>query len=651
LKNILLILCIVWLSNSSFSQIRITSPEFNFGDIFEQKGEVYTTFKLTNPYPKDTIKITSIKTSCGCTTFNLKDSLLLPQSSIDLEVSYNPEGRVGSFYKSFRINTITGPSEQNVLYLKITGNVIGKLKPTKTKTELIEYKVAPIYFYPITPYDTSYLDFNYIIDFTNDITYEIDYFQFAKVGFEINVREASDIEKIDYLLEFIKNKLIAEMVDRGYGQNRLFFNEPIYTISDEVPSRAFCDIKVLSVNFNEDKLKTSEIKLTNHLVNKDKTYLVNFKSNESLNVNSVIDSIDFEFLTRDMLNDSILFLNVNYKTPESYSIKKQLKFKKTLRKLIYAELKNEMGIEKHELVIKFDSVVSQASTNYNIQIWTNSDIESKQKINYQIKQDIIVSPLLPVYKEIIGLDLLNIDTLSPAYKLFWENLIAYPKVAKYLTIVLESSTSYYPKSNNSDPLYLARKRSTYLKEFIQNQFYLQTGDSIQIIVKNHLLGPKYDKKVYQKEDYLAFEYIKLIPVYKNKRKLPISEEPIRPYMVNYEYYFKAVDTNSFVFKKFAKFLIYEIQTKGYVELNTESSASNIPVNKRKPNQVLAYSHLSNSELLIKHYLETHLVDPNRLLIAEERVIVQGIPYHKKTPIIRYKPFQYVRFIPLNYLKN
>jgi hypothetical protein len=98
-------------------------------------------------------------------------------------------------------------------------------------------------------------------------------------------------------------------------------------------------------------------------------------------------------------------------------------------------------------------------------------------------------------------------------------------------------------------------------------------------------------------------------------------------------------------------LIYEIQRHGFMELKTESSASNITVDRRKSNYYLAYSHLEESKNRFYDYLKKRLVDPNRLLITEERILVQGIPYSKNTPIIRYRRYQYVTFVPAKYLMN
>ena len=86
-------------------------------------------------------------------------------------------------------------------------------------------------------------------------------------------------------------------------------------------------------------------------------------------------------------------------------------------------------------------------------------------------------------------------------------------------------------------------------------------------------------------------------------------------------------------------------------MSTESSNSKIPFDKNKSNEYIAYEHLNESKKILNEYLKKHLIDPNRLIIDKENIIVQGIPYSKKKPIMRYKQYHYLRFIPENYLTN
>lgn len=650
MKKILLIALSILVISIGFSQIRITKPEHDFGDIFEEKGIVYTDFELINPY-RDTIHIESVETSCGCTAILSTDTIIKPLSTIKLKLSYNPEGRVGLFYKSVKIQTITGKSEHNTLYLKVSGNVVPKVKNKQPNPSLIEYQVAPIYFYPVTQYDTSYLDFNYIIDFVNDLTYEVDYYQFSKVGYEIKVRNKKSIEQIEYLLRFSKYKLLRQMHERGYGKVRLFFSEPIFILDDQIPEWSLAEIKVFSINFNKDDLSTSKVKLTAAIDTDNNEYILHEKSQKPFEIDSLKAKIDFKVLEQRLLQDSILLLNVDYKVPESYDLKKKLKFEASLYNMMYKSLKSTTGIKKQDFCLTFDSVSTHASTQYFIKMWQADDLEVNTNVTYQVKQDVIVSPLLPTYKTEMLSNTDELDTSSIEFKHFWSNLIAYPKSSNYITILMESSTSYYDKSLRQDPLIIARQKSKKAYALIRDKYLRETGDTIHIEVKNIVMGPQYNKSEYSIQDYMQYEYIKLVPIYKYKRKLPIPKINARPYVVNYDYYFVGVDTNSFVFKKFAQYVIYEIQSKGMLELKLESSASNIPVDRNKSNAYLAYKHLDESKNRLNDYLKNRLVDPNRLLISEERIIVQGIPYSKKTPIVRYKKFQYVTFVPLNYLSN
>ena len=635
----------------SFSQIRVYEATNDLGTIFEKNGVVKTSFELINPYEFDTIHILNIETSCGCTAILSEDTLIAPKSKIDLKVSYDPTGRKGLFGKSIRIDTKTGNSEMNTLYLKIVGNVISINNAEIRKPELVEYKVAPMYFYPITQYDTAYLDYSYIIDFVNSLTYEVDYFQFAKVGLDIKVRDNKHIEDLTYLLRYSKYRCLNQIAKSGYGKNRLFFNEPHFILSDSIPAWAVAEIKVYSLNFNDDNLNQSKIKLTHQKEFKTKPIALNLKSEKPIEIDSVSNYLNFDMLKESFLHDSIIEINYAYKIPESASLKNAIKLEKKVKKYILDKAKKEFGVKKKFVRFIVDDDRKVASTNYNFRIWQASGVKKETVVNYQVKEDKIIKPNLPVYKQFMFYFTDSLKRNSNDFNHFWTAITSYYKTHKDLYVILESSTSNFPRSLETDQLYLSRQKSKAIKSQFQNLFYQATGDSIEIKVKNVIQGPEYSKKHFTKKDYEQFEYIKLIPVFKTKREVFKSKVNPMPYIVKYDYYFKAIDTNSFVFKKFAKYLIYEIQTNGFVEVKTESSQSLIPVEKNKPNKVVAYNHLYESKKLLFEYLKKNLTDPNRLVISEERILVQGIPYSRKTPVVRYKPFQYVTIVPDKYLQT
>ncbi len=650
-NNILLIALLI--SGLSFSQIRIDNPVYDFGNIFEAKGKVKTTFKLINPYVADTIHLLNIETSCGCTAILSKDTIIYPQSAINLEVEYNPNGRAGLFEKSIKILSLTGQTEKITLYLKIKGNVISeRVETVGGKTELINYKVAPIYFYPLTQYDTSFLDYNFITDFVNDLTYEIDFYKFTRVGATISIRDKTVLNDLEYLLSFIRHKLIRVLRKGGYTKNNIFYALPVFQISNDFPQWAIAEFKVFSVSFNDDELKESLITTTNNqITNKDTIdYVVNYKSNQPLIIDSVYHHINFKRLNQYLLDNKVLNLNVNYKVPESYSVKQALKFKKKINKQIYKSLKKSFGIKKKDFKVNYNPIITHSSTKFYYQAWFDEDVKTPNIVKYQVKKDKIIQPLLPTYKEQILSENQLIDTSSTPFKHFWAALLMYHKNNTNFKIIIEASTSRLKRKIETDQLYFARQKSAKTKQLLQEMFLNQTADTLNIKIRNVLLGPEYNKREFKTEDYLQFEYIKLVPVFNQKRELPIKTLYPIPYIVNYDYFFNGVDTTSIIFKKFANYLIYDIQTYGYVEVKTESSASHIPTDKHKSVQYVAYRHLNESKKRIFKYLKDRLIDPNRFLITEERILVQGIPYNRKTPVVRYKRYQYVTFVPAKYLE-
>ena len=645
---------LIW-SVFSFSQIRIATPVYEFGDVFEENGLVHAKFELENPYLKDTIVIRSILTTCGCMVIETKDSIIFPRTKMTLKVAYDPNGRVGRFHKSILVNTITGQNEVNKLYLKIGGNVIPKNKVADKNAQLIDFEIAPLYFYPVTEFDTSYLDFNYITDFVNTLTYEIDFYQFAKVGFEVSLKDRSKIKEFEYLERFIKYKLIRELNKRGYSKSSLFFSKTRINVEHSIPKWASAEIKVFSEAFNTDELKESYVRMTNPLKMDEHFFVLNENTETPVNVDSLIQKINFKYLTNQLLKDSVLTLRVDYKVPESYSYKIQNKNIKQFKKKLFKELEALVGINKSELKIEIDSVNSHSSTKHKFIMWEKKDENSQHIISFQPEEENIVSPLLPSYKyQFLSLDE-KVNENNPQFKQFWNTLISYSNSSNTIKLIIESSTSHFPKKDNADDIYTARQRATQFKNNLIEKYISETGKALEIEIINVVLGPKWtdNKKRIQfsKADYFQYEYINLIPVFTTHRILNVKPVTTVPYMVNYEYYFKAIDTNSFVFKRFASYLIYEIQKNGYVRITTESSNSKIPFEKDKPNEYIAYEHLYESKKIVNAYLKKHLTDPNRLIIEKENIIVQGVPYSKATPIIRYKKYQYIRFIPTKYLTN
>ena len=103
---------------NSFSQkpeIVFETPEYNFGDIQENKGKVSHKFSFTNN-GKESIRILTVKPSCGCTTPNWSKDEIKPGKKGFLIAEYNPKGRPGVFRKS--LSVITNDNRRSLIFIK-----------------------------------------------------------------------------------------------------------------------------------------------------------------------------------------------------------------------------------------------------------------------------------------------------------------------------------------------------------------------------------------------------------------------------------------------------------------------------------------------------------------------------------------------------
>lgn len=114
------------------SKLVFEKTDHNFGDIREESGPAEYMFKFVNT-GDESIKITSVKASCGCTTPGWTKEEVMPGDSGYVKAKYNPRNRPGRFRKSLRLTT-TDPSSNKTLYIS------GFVKP-KPKTPEQEFPV------------------------------------------------------------------------------------------------------------------------------------------------------------------------------------------------------------------------------------------------------------------------------------------------------------------------------------------------------------------------------------------------------------------------------------------------------------------------------------------------------------------------------
>lgn len=127
-KALLLTLCGLWLAAGLRAQdkplppstMKFTEEGWDFKEIKEEAGNVSHTFTFTNT-GKEPFVIEKVTTTCGCTTPEYTKAPILPGQKGTLKVTFNPEGRPGSFRKTI---TVTSNSSQNRNQIYIKGSVI-----------------------------------------------------------------------------------------------------------------------------------------------------------------------------------------------------------------------------------------------------------------------------------------------------------------------------------------------------------------------------------------------------------------------------------------------------------------------------------------------------------------------------------------------
>jgi hypothetical protein len=627
-------------------QILIAESSIDLGDVFESRGKVSAFFTLTNPYALDTIHILNIETSCGCTAILSQDTLIAPNSSIELEVAYDPAGRLGLFMKSIAIETLTGKSERSTMYLKISGNVISEHSLVRPENmELLEYKVAPVFFYPITPFDTSYLDFSYIVSFVNDLTYEIDFYQFTTIGFEVSVNDKKYIPDLEYLLNFIRFKLLREFERRGFFTSTVFFDEPVFKFA-EIPAWSTAKIKVLSSNFNSEISEESTIRVTADEFVENTNLVLDYQRFSMPEWDELLQEVNFELLGGKLFLNSELVLKGILLTPQGVSQKEREKIAGNFEKKVFKSLKKSNGVSKQNVSIELDSIGVHPENKFRFVLWDKGDEQDRQKFRFEVKDDQIVPPLLPTYKQ-STLTRTTIDTTNADFKRFWKNIVLNQDAGHAIHMVIEISVSSIPRKAGDDNLVIARKRAAEISNFLNEMFREETGKEMTFDLKPIVHGPEYTADLKKHVDYAQYEYLNLIPTTHSDGA--VKELNPSPYLVNFDYYFNGVDTASWLFDKFAKYLAAAVEQDGYVELRLESSISRIPIEKNRVNEFLAWSRANESEKRLRAYVKTKLIDENRIIFTEQRYLVQGPEYDGTIPILQFRKFQYLKIVPQKYL--
>lgn len=110
-------------------QINFEKKAHDFGEIKEADGPATYIFKFNN-IGNEPLVLKNVRASCGCTTPKWTKEPILPNGEGQLEVTYNPRNRPGSFRKTITVTTNTEPAN---IYLSISGKVTAREKTVEEK--------------------------------------------------------------------------------------------------------------------------------------------------------------------------------------------------------------------------------------------------------------------------------------------------------------------------------------------------------------------------------------------------------------------------------------------------------------------------------------------------------------------------------------
>ncbi len=96
-----------------------------------QSGSIVShTFRLTNT-GDETLSITNVQTSCGCTTTALAKSSLLPGEAVDLDAKVNTTGFVGTVERTVTVRS-NDPATPN-LVLRLAMTIVSDVEGTPSQ--------------------------------------------------------------------------------------------------------------------------------------------------------------------------------------------------------------------------------------------------------------------------------------------------------------------------------------------------------------------------------------------------------------------------------------------------------------------------------------------------------------------------------------
>lgn len=644
----ILILLSILLTSSLSAQIdvRFEKVLHDFGEIFENGGEVHAQFKVFNQGEK-TVKFISIEPSCGCTAVLTEDPEVKPGEHSFINLQYNPKDRPGLFFKSVEVVMSDGKDRLTV-FLGIRGTVIEEVASSQQqKTEIIQLEI-PSFKVPFrTSFDTAWFELKSFTRWLNAVTYELDKTGFLYLNLEFSYSEEDKYHH--FLNRKIKSRIKREMRKRGYPDHVVLFNDTI-VLQTHMDKWKLGEVKLSSAQFNNDSIrqpvveKKDVVKVSENNM-RDAFYyfgatpgsLKNYFKKEALNLTTQINRKLRESGPSELVITYTYPLPWGRKDAENHFGKKSKKFLKTMDK--YITRRKNLTVSTSFYKFSGDSVGVYFT-------WFPEKVELEKPFYIDFQREKIPSILLPDFKDHLPEEAFRLDTANRSFKRMIENLkktitVQPQKYAVYIQSVADAR----PNRNYSDRSYLARKRGQKVSDDLLN--YLEYHDMVDSLFQGiHVLpwvrGHDQDTKFWNHSPQKN-NYVTVVPVL-TPDDLP---KKLLPYKVNIEQAFLEIDNSSPFYNAFVDGLVEIINMKGFAEVIIESSSSKVIIKNGPEPQVCSVLRGESMIENLNFSLIKRGISPSRLLVKEVNHVVDGPVYKGVYNKDKFFPFEYIKIIPVH----
>lgn len=650
----------------------------NFGIITEKGGIVRYEFPFHNRSPY-TAKITQVKSGCGCTIGTPSSMEVASGESANIQVIYNPAGRPGSFVKSVQIDfDVNGDPVSR--FLNVKGFVADERYIDIPDPEDVRFafKLAPYRAEVLGVSDTFFYQTEDFQTFVNDITYAIDEDGFVNVKIKITYAKHAGEVWANAFENRIKSSVRDALRTRMYNKYPAGFD--VETIAlPELPAGVLLKFEMYALKHTDFSLSESVItpiikqgpaagvkKLVpfEPPVNLAEVRYIPFSKKWFKTKNfSDYSNLERTLRTSALTGDTLILGSALYVPGFSVKeigkkVKRAESFQKALVKSLVKSGVSDKIIYEQPLIVHTLEAPNFKEGFYACRyvrmlpwgsqflipdedVWIERDVVYTEEAKLPVQN-------LPAYLKFLDKPGVRLDTSDMEFQRIMKLLMSRIQQGYPVKLLVESSSSNIPTNQKFDNHYVAALRAKesiiLIKEWLAAKGFdasiLQFESSVNLVQ-----GPEYNPNHFQLNYYQQFQYIKLLPVYETTYN--IAEARLFPYVIHFGFGFTELEADTDVFRAFCDHIASVIQKSGYLKLIIESSSSKVPTFIAHNNEILAWRRAEDARRKLMQGLRERGVDPMRLIILEERALVQGPQYKGdiwKNPE-KYEPFQYIKLIP------